>query len=205
MGTLYAGSAPDGIVYKIALNEDRLSTGGLSRANPQVSVLYDAPEPNITALTTDSGGNVFAGTSGPGGVYKIAPDGTAKRLTGLSSTGVTSLKTSPTDAVYAAAGSTIYKIFPDDSVQSYGAQSDQQFISLALDPAASAVYAGTGTVGSVYTLGTGGSGQKPGLFQSTVHDAGRHAQWGTIAWNADTPARQRRDASNPIRRRSPPR
>ena len=173
-GTLYAGSAPDGIVYKIM-------PGGSS------SVLYDAPEPNITALTTDSEGNVFAGTSGPGGVYKIAPDGTAKRLTGLSSTGVTSLKTSPTDAVYAAAGSTIYKIFPDDSVQSYGAQSDQQFISLALDPAASAVYAGTGTVGSVYKIGTAENGQTPGLFQSTVHDAGRRAQWGSIAWHADTP------------------
>ena len=173
-GTLYAGSAPNGIVYKIM-------PGGKS------SVLYDASEPNITALTTDSDGNVYAGTSGPGGVYKIAPDGAAKRLSGLSSAGVASLKTSPTDAVYAAAGPTLYKIFPDNSVQSYGAQSDQQFISLALDPATAAVYAGTGTVGSVYTLGTGGNGQKPGLFQSTVHDAGRRAQWGTIAWQADAP------------------
>jgi len=193
-GTVYAGSAPDGIVYKIALNISRLSVDGVVRsADPQVSVLYDASEPNVTALTTDSDGNVYAGTSSPGSVYRIAPDGTAKRLPGLPSTGVTSLKTDGSDAVYAAAGSTIYKISPDNSVQSYGAQADQQFISLALDPASSAVYAGTGTVGSVYKIGPAGTGTGSGTstlgtFQSTVHDAGRRAQWGTIAWHADTPS-----------------
>ena len=103
--------------------------------------------------------------------------------------GVTSLKTDSADAVYAAAGSTVYKISPDNSVQSYGAQADQQFISLALDPASSAVYAGTGTVGSVYKIGGAGSGASTqGTFQSTVHDAGRRAQWGTIAWHADMPS-----------------
>ncbi len=174
-GTLYAGSAPDGIVYKIT---------------PQgsASVLYDASEPNITALTTDSEGNVYAGTSGPGSVYRIAPDGTAKRLAGLPSTGITSLRTSSTDAVYAAAGSTVYKISSDNSVQSYGAQADQQFISLALDPATSAIYAGTANVGSVYKIGASGGAAPQGFFQSTVHDAGRRAQWGTLAWHADTPA-----------------
>ena len=175
-GTLYAGSAPDGIVYKIT-------------PSGSGSILYDATEPNVTALTTDSEGNVYAGTSGPGGVYRIAPDGTAKKLPGLPSAGITSLKTDSSDAVYAAAGSTVYKISPDNSVQSYGAQADQQFISLALDPANAAVYAGTGTVGSIYKIGGAASGTSAsGTFQSTVHDAGRRAQWGTIAWHADAPS-----------------
>jgi len=188
-GTVYAGSAPDGIVYKIVPNiQEATVNGSMFPANPQASVLYDASEPNITALTTDSEGNVYAGTSTTGSVYRIAPDGTAKRLPGLPSTGITSLKTDSTDAVYAASGSTLYKINPDNSVQSYGAQADQQFISLALDPSASAVYAGTGTVGSVYKIGAAGSGASPqGTFQSTVHDAGRRAQWGTLTWHADTP------------------
>ena len=190
-GSIYAGSAPDGIVYKIVPKLGAVTdNGGLAPANPQTSVLYDAAEPNITALTTDSQGNIYAGTSGPGSVYRIAPDGAAKRLPGLPSTSVTSLKTDSADAVYAASGSTIYKISPDNSVQSYGAQADQQFISLALDPSASAVYAGTGTIGSVYKIGPAGtgSGASPqGTFQSTVHDAGRRAQWGTLAWHADTP------------------
>ena len=189
-GTLYAGSAPDGIVYRVTPNIGRLSVnGGMRSADPQTSVLYDAAEPNITALTTDSDGNVYAGTSGPGSVYRIAPDGTAKRLPGLPSAGITSLKTDSNDAVYAAAGSTVYKISPDNSVQSYGAQADQQFISLALDPASAAVYAGTGIVGSVYKIGGMGSGASAsGTFQSTVHDAGRRAQWGTIAWHSNAPS-----------------
>ncbi|MGI4791396.1 MAG: SpoIVB peptidase S55 domain-containing protein [Janthinobacterium lividum] len=173
-GTLYAGSAPDGIVYKIA-------------SDGSSSVLYDATEPNITALTTDSQGNVYAGTSPTGNVYRIASDGTAKRLTGLSSTGITSLKTNSTDAVYATAGNTIYKISPDNSVQSYMAQTDQQFISLGLDSGTGAVYAGTGTVGSVYKIGAAGSDALSGTLQSTVHDAGRRAQWGTLSWRTETP------------------
>ena len=210
-GTLYAGSAPDGIVYKIVPNAKTfysnvrtlgpgnaskysfqylqvLDENNLVQENPQTSVLYDAAEPNITALTTDSKGNVYAGTSPAGAVYRIALDGTAKRLTGLPNTAVTSLQADSSDAVYVAAGSTISKVSPDDSVQSYGTQSDQQFISLAIDPATQAVYAGTGTVGSVYKIGAAGSGGQSGTFQSTVHDAGRHAQWGTLAWRAETPA-----------------
>jgi sugar lactone lactonase YvrE len=188
-GTVYAGSAPDGIVYKIVPHLGGVTdNGGLAPADPQTSVLYDASEPNITALATDSQGNVYAGTSPAGAVYRIAPDGTAKRLTGLPSTAVTSLKTDSADAVYVSAGSVISKISPDDTVQSYGTQSDQQFISLAIDPATQAVYAGTGTVGSVYKIGSAGSGGQSGTFQSTVHDAGRRAQWGTLDWRAETPA-----------------
>ena len=187
-GTLYAGSSPNGIVYKIAPNValSGSDNGTLPPANPQVSVLYDAAEPNISALTTDSLGNVYAGTSATGNVYKIAPDGTAKKLAGLPSAGVTSLKTDSSDAVYAAAGGTITKISPDNSVQTYTTPADPQFISLALDPASQTLYAGTGTGGSVYSLGAPGSGGTLGTFQSTVHDAGRKALWGTLTWRTDT-------------------
>jgi len=187
-GTLYAGSSPNGIVYKIAPNValSGSDNGTLPPANPQVSVLYDAAEPNISALTTDSLGNVYAGTSATGNVYKITPDGTAKKLAGLPSAGVTSLKTDSSDAVYAAAGGTITKISPDNSVQTYTTPADPQFISLALDPASQTLYAGTGTGGSVYSLGAPGSGGTLGTFQSTVHDAGRKALWGTLTWRTDT-------------------
>ena len=172
--TLYAGSSPDGIVYKI-------TTDG------KTSVLYDATEPNIAALTTDSAGNVYAGTSATGNVYKIAPDGTAKKLAGLPGAGVTSLKTGSDDTVYAAMGGTIAKISADSSVQTYTTAADPQFVSLAVDPQAQTLYAGTGTGGSVYTLGAPGSGGTQGTFQSSIHDAGRQAQWGTLTWQADTP------------------
>ena len=174
-GNVYAGSGPNGIVYKIT-------------PDGKSNVLYDTPEPNISALATDSQGNVYAGTSTTGTVYRIAPDGTAKRLLGRSTPGIQSLKTDANDAVYAVSGSTVYKINPDDSVQSYVADADEQFLSLALDTAGGAVYAGTGTVGSVYKIGVSGGNGLQGVFQSTVHDTGNRSRWGTIAWSADTPA-----------------
>ena len=174
-GNIYAGSSPNGIIYKIT-------------PDGKSSVLYDTPEPNISALATDSQGNVYAGTSTTGTVYRIAPDGTAKRLLGRSSPGIQSLKTDASDAVYAVSGSTVYKINTDDTVQSYVAASDEQFLSLALDPAGNAVYAGTGTVGSVYKIGVSGGSALQGTFQSTVHDTGSRSRWGTISWSADTPA-----------------
>lgn len=189
-GSLYAGSSPNGIVYKIEPYTGRVSANGHQYPQSleflQSSVLYDAAEPNISALTVDSLGNVYAGTSAAGNVYKIAVDGTAKKLAGLPSAGVTSLKTDSSDAVYAAAGGTITKISPDNSVQTYTTPADPQFISLALDPASQTLYAGTGTGGSVYSLGAPGSGGTLGTFQSTVHDAGRKALWGTLTWRTDT-------------------
>ena len=174
-GNIYAGSSPNGIVYKIT-------------PDGKSSVLYDAPEPNVSALATDLLGNVYAGTSTTGTIYRIAPDGTVKRLLGRSSPGIQSLKTDANDAVYAVSGSTVYKVNADDSVQSYVADSDEQFLSLALDTAGNAIYAGTATVGSVYKIGAAGGSVLQGTFQSTVHDTGGRSRWGTIAWSADVPA-----------------
>jgi sugar lactone lactonase YvrE len=173
-GSIYAGSAPDGIVYKIT-------------PDGKSSVFYDSPETIVSALATDSQGNVYAGTAPSGTVYRIAPDGTAKRLLGRASPGILSLQTDASDAVYAVSGSTVYKINPDDTVQSYVAGADEQFLSLALDTTGSAVYAGTGTVGSVYKIGAPTGSALQGTFQSTVHDTGSRSRWGTITWNADTP------------------
>ena len=174
-GNIYAGSAPDGIVYKIT-------------PDGKSSVLYDTPEPNVSALATDSQGNVYAGTSSSGTVYRIAPDGTAKRLLGRASPGILSLQADASDAIYGVSGNTVYKINTDDTVQSYVAGADEQFLSVALDAASSSVYAGTGTVGSLYKIGAPTGTALQGSFQSTVHDAGSRSRWGTITWDADTPS-----------------
>ena len=120
----------------------------------------------------------------------MADDGTAKRLLGRAAPGISCLKADTADSVYASSGSTVYKINPDDTVQSFVAQADEQFLSLALDPAGNTVYAGTGTVGSVYKIAANAASGAPltGVFQSTVHDTGGKSRWGTLAWTADTPA-----------------
>ena len=176
-GTVYAGSSPDGIVYKIT--PDGKST-----------VLYDATEPNITALTTDKDGNVYAGTGPTGTVYRIAPDGTARRVLGKLPTGITGLQADADGAVYAVSGGTVTKINPDDTTQSFVAPEDQQFVSLALDPSTGAVYTGTGVIGSVYGIGAfrqtaGQTNTLEGKYQSVVHDAGIRAKWGTLTWGGD--------------------
>ncbi len=180
-GNVYAGSSPSGIVYKIT--PDGKST-----------VLYDAAEPNITALTTDKDGNVYAGTGPTGTVYRISPDGAAKRVLGKLSTGITGLQADADGAVYAAAGGTVTKINADDTTQSFVAPQDQQFVSLALDPADGAVYTGTGVVGSVYGIGAfrqtaGQTNTLEGNYQSVVHDAGIRAKWGTLTWGGDAGVR----------------
>ena len=79
-GNVYAGSSPDGIVYKIT-------------PDGKSSVLYDATEPNISALATDSQGNVYVGTQPQGNIYKIAPDGRAKLLPTKATSGIMALRT----------------------------------------------------------------------------------------------------------------
>ncbi|MBV9848063.1 MAG: hypothetical protein JO250_00095 [Armatimonadetes bacterium] len=172
-GNVYAGSSPDGIVYKIT-------------PQGKSSVFYSTSDPNISALATDSQGSVYAGTTPKGDIFKIAPDGTAKLLSDRATSGVLSLRTDAGDSLYACAGSTIYRIAPDETVQSFTAD-DEQFLTLAVDGSGGQVYAGTGTVGSVYSLGNGGTGRLRGTFQSVVHDAALPSRWGTLAWTADTP------------------
>ena len=173
-GSVYAGSSPNGIVYKIT-------------PQGQSSVFYDATEPNISALATDSTGNVYVGTQPQGSIYKITPDGTAKLLSSRATSGVLSLRTDGNDNLYACSGNTIYRIAPDETMQTFTADADEQFVTLAVDSGRGQVYAGTSTVGSVYSLGGGGTGRLQGQFQSVVHDAGLPSHWGTLAWTADTP------------------
>ena len=61
-GVLYAGTSPDGKIYKID-------------AMGRSSVLFDPPDKYIWGLAVDKAGNVFAATGDKGVVYKITPDG----------------------------------------------------------------------------------------------------------------------------------
>src|SRR5215510_8783571 len=63
-GNVYLGTGHDGKTYKITA----AGTG---------SLLYDAPELDVTALAVARDGSVFAGTSPDGKVYRITADGKA--------------------------------------------------------------------------------------------------------------------------------
>jgi hypothetical protein len=171
-GNVYAGSSPDGIVYKITPDGEH-------------SVLYAASEPNITSLTTDSKGNVDAGTSPDGHVYQIAPDGAEKTLLNSAHGGVMSLRTDTEDNLYACTSNTISRIALEGTVQTFTSNDDAQFITLGIS-ANDQIYAGTSTVGSVYRLGEA-AGPLQGQYISSVHNTGLPARWGALSWIADTP------------------
>lgn len=63
-GNVYLGTGHDGKTFKITAN----GTG---------SLLFDAPELDVTALAIGRDGSVFAGTSPDGKVYRIGADGKA--------------------------------------------------------------------------------------------------------------------------------
>lgn len=171
-GNVYAGSSPNGIIYKITPAGSDM-------------VLYDAPDQNIAALAVDSHDNIYAGTAPTAAVYKITPDGTGKILPTHATAGILSLAVDGAGNVYASSGNTIYRIAPDETVQSFVAPTDEQFLSVAIDPTSGRVYTGTATVASLYAIAK--SDDAPGRYISTVHDAGLVARWGTISWTADTP------------------
>ena len=173
-GNVYAGASPDGIVYQV-------SPDGKSR------VLYDGSEPQISALACDSQGSVYAGTSPKGGIYKITPDGYSRLLSDRPTSGVLSLKIDANDNLYACAGSNISRIGQDETVQTFVAPAQEQFISLGLDPVSGQVYAGTSGPGAVYAIAAPSGTSVQGQFQSTVHDAGLPAHWGTLTWTGETP------------------
>jgi hypothetical protein len=63
-GTVYLGTGHDGKIYRVT-------------ADGRGSLLYDAPELDVTALAIGRDGALYAGTSPDGKVYRIGPDGNA--------------------------------------------------------------------------------------------------------------------------------
>jgi hypothetical protein len=174
-GDIYAGTSPDGVIYKI-------DTQGKS------TVFYDLGEPSIAALATDSSGNVYAGTAPRGAIYRITPSGAVKSLYDRVTSPVLSLHSDRLDNIYASSGSTIYKVLPDQTVEIFVSKDDEQFLTSTVESDGSAVYAGTGTVGGVYKIASATATALTGQFESTVHDAGRTARWGSLQWSAEQPA-----------------
>jgi sugar lactone lactonase YvrE len=64
-GNVYLGTGHDGKIYRVS-------------PDGHGSLLYDAPELDVTALVTARDGSIYAGTSPDGKVYRISSDGHAE-------------------------------------------------------------------------------------------------------------------------------
>ena len=170
-GFLLAGTGINGNVYKI----DKYG-----KAEP----IFDAPEDSITAVVSDSKGNVYAGTSPKGVIYKILPSGRSETVF-TKATRVLSMVEDQNDNVYAVSDGTLVKIAPDGTVTMLDSTREKaQFLALALDESAGALYASTGNIGSVYISKCC---DVIGGYESPVHDAKMVSKWGRVRWVAETP------------------
>jgi WD40 repeat protein len=182
-GTVYAGTAPSGLVVKVA---------GPNTSRPLP--LYDAIESTVTGLAVGEDGVVYAATMGTGrGVlYRIDPTtGSSNVVYDRAPGGVlTGLQRSGKDGtLYTASGSTLIAVDPaTGETRTFEAPSgaDVQILSLLTSDAR--VWVSTGNSAEVYRLAVAGEeSASSGQLISRVFDARGTAKWGTIRFTATTP------------------
>jgi len=171
-GNVFAGTSGEGLVYRI---------------NPsgQATVLFNAPTSSVTCLAISSNGVLYAGTAPKGAVYRLGNDGTVKAVV-QDVPGVSSLCSGAEGMIYAAAGSAVYAIGPDDVTMPLGMGKDVDLISLCAE-GRGPVYVGAGNGGDIYAAAPLAA-QSEGSFVSVVHDAHVSSIWGTIRWFGTEPA-----------------
>ena len=184
-GNLYAGTAGNGLVYQV-------SPSGVSH------IFYDSPETQVTGLAAFGPDRVLVGTAPHGNIYRVDALGSAKKLTDNAVDSLAGLVTTPGGDTYGAAGNEVLRIGADDRIHVQTTEHDEQMLSLAWDAHYNELVTGTGTVASLYRLGSGSPSGNAARYVSSVLDAGDLATWGTISWNSGLPA----DPSVSIRTRA---
>jgi sugar lactone lactonase YvrE len=179
--TVYAGTSPGGLVVRVA---------GPGVARP--SVLFDSADPAVAGLAAGKDGAVYAATAPRGALYRIdAATGAGRRLYERPPGGaaLAGVALGPDGTVYTAYGKAVIALPPGATgvtdARAFEAPSDIQILSL-LTGADGRLWASTGSVGGVYTLG--GGTPETGELVSSVFDAGAPARWGTLRWSASVPA-----------------
>jgi hypothetical protein len=150
-GTLWAGSDGGGVIYKFDTR----------RPGARPLAVYSAPKKEITALTMDAAGNLYA--AGVGTKPAPGPAGSQPGLPPLPVTGSTGVTITFSQAGSANAatantlipeGSEIYRIAPDGGPQRLAALKDDVVYALAVH--SGSLFAATGNRGRVYRIGIGG-------------------------------------------------
>ncbi|MGC8861612.1 MAG: SpoIVB peptidase S55 domain-containing protein [Armatimonadota bacterium] len=168
---LIAGTGVDGLVYCV---------DNFGKAKP----IFDAPEDSVSSVVTDAQGNIYAGSSPKGSIHKIGPDGRSRAIY-TRAVRVLSIACDPQGNLYAVSDNTLVKITPEQTALELDASKDKvQFLCVAYNPATDSIYAGTGSMGSVYAAGCR---QTTGQFESAVHDTQAMSRWGRIKWTAQLP------------------
>jgi len=162
-GALYAGSSPNGKVYRVDPESGKGTTfydpkqayiwaleflgngdlavatgveGKLFRVTPkgEGKVWFDAPETHLRSIAVRSDGTLLAGGSGKGRIYEVRADGTAHALYDSSLNEISSIWVDPSTGIGWAAG--VSNVLPSSApvkAQPKAAQSSGQSASASAD------------------------------------------------------------------------
>jgi len=171
-GQLYAGTYPKGKLYRIA-------------PDGKVEPLYELPDETIQSLAIAPDGAVYVGTSPKGQVWRIVPGGQAKLLLDTEERYILALVPTQGGVLAAAGGrkAKIYRVGDDGTSAVLYQPLSTHALAMAPDGAGGifATLAGSGRLVHLQF------GSKEGTFTSAVRDAGTTADWGRIAWQANSP------------------
>jgi hypothetical protein len=145
-GTIYFGTGSPADVY--ALGKDN-----------KVTKLHETEAIAVTALATDSKGNLFAATLAEGRVFKIESGNKAVEFAKLRAPYIWSLVVDNNDNLFAGTGpdGRVYRISPDGKVEEWYVTEESNILSLALN-ADGALFAGGSDRGLLYRITGKGQG-----------------------------------------------
>jgi sugar lactone lactonase YvrE len=210
-GTVFAGTGPEGRVYRIA-----------PQGKP--TVLFKTADRFVQSLLVAPDGVVYAGTAESGLLYAIRPDGTARVVLDTDANAVTGLARDENGNLYAATAGgssssvkgTVVRISPQGDVKTLWDKSKSAVTALARDSAGN-LYASSGAAivrieedgevvthsdakrGQFMALDAGARGEvvagsvnvgavyrlepaRMGAYESVVHDTRLSSRWGELRW-----------------------
>ena len=143
------------------LEQVSLQGNGELTLAPQSESLLTLQENDLLvwALTTDSNGNLYAGTGEQGKIFKITPDGEISVFFDSPEIGILSLAVDAENNVYAgsAPDGLIYKVTPDGQSTTFFMTNEHYVWALAFGNN-NVLYAGTGESGKIFTILPDGTG-----------------------------------------------
>jgi hypothetical protein len=139
-GTLYAGTGNDGKVFKVE--------GG------KATLLYDAPELEVHALTVGPDGKVYVGTSPEGKVYAVDAAGKAEPFYDPADKYIWALAFDRNGNLLVASGAEgrIVRVDREGKSQSLLTSAETHITALLSDPRSGFVYAGSSPGGILYRI-----------------------------------------------------
>lgn len=168
-GQVLAGTGDSGLVLRIS-------------KDGRATVVFDADDTCIGALAVSQSGDVFVGTAPKGLLLRIPASGGDPKMLHQAGASVLGL-TADGAGVYAAAGTKVYRVMPDDTVIELDNKDQNQLLCLVQD-GQGRLYAGSGNTAVLYQAD---AAALKGTYDSAVHDAGGVARWGRIRWQARIP------------------